>query len=276
MKNNLDVGGKRVNICRKLKFKDPMKIILVSLILALGMTAHASQEWRTFTSVDGQRTFKGQLTAFDAGSSTVTVLNSKGQRISFKIDVISEDDREYVIANSSKLSPDTNLRIRFGTLRERKDAARGDGTRTTTHDGGYTIFVNSFSPRIIADAEVEYALIYRKDQVNGEHSDHVIKGSDTVEIPPNSSAAVRTETVDLVNFYKAGEVSVSGAGGGCRGGSCGKGSSTATATRSQRSRDSLIGCVARVIVDGKVVSVGATSPDILKKYGSELGDDYEN
>lgn len=248
-----------------------MRKILPLLFFGLGVSGQASQEWRTFTSVDGKRTFEGKLTAFDTASNTVTVLNSKRQMISFNIEVVSENDRDYVAENAGKLSQDVNLRIRFEALRERKDAVRSNNTRSTTHDGGYTIYVNSFTQQTIADAKVEYVMIYRKDQVNGDHSDQLVKGSDNVEILPNCSAAVQTETVDLVNYYKAGTVTSSG--GGCSGGSCSKGS--VTATRAERSRDLLIGCVARVIVDGKVVSQSATSPDLLQKYESEFGADYE-
>lgn len=248
------------------------KIIPLILLLGMGITAQASQEWRTFTSLDGERTFVGQLTGFDRGSETVTVLNSNRQTLSFKLNLVSQEDRDWVVENSSDLKPAANLRLRFEALRERKDSVRGDESRTTTNEGGYIIHVNSFSPHMIRDAKVEYLMIHRKDQVSGGSTDHVVKGSQTVSIIPNSSAPVQTQTVDLVNYFKAGKVS--GGGGGCAAGRCG--SNSATATRSQRSRDILIGCVARVIVNDQVVSVSATSPDLLRKYQAELGGDYEN
>jgi hypothetical protein len=247
-----------------------MKKNIVILLLGLGIAGHADQKFRTFTSVDGEKTFEGRLTAFDENSSTVTVLNSRRQQISFNIDRISEEDREYVVANASKLAPSANLKIRFEPLRERTGKASSGDSRSTTHDGGYTIYVNSYSPERVADARVEYVMIYRKDQLEGKHSDQVIKGHEIVNITTNGSAAVQTETVQLVNQFKAGQVSSSG--GGCSGGSCGKGS--VTATRSKRSRDLLIGCVARVIVNGEIVSENATSPDLLRKYESELGGKY--
>jgi hypothetical protein len=244
-----------------------MKKAFVTLFFILGITANAGQEWRTFTSADGARTFKGQFVAFDEATETVTVINSKRQRFSFKIDVISEADQEYVNENADKLPPDANLKIRFEELFDRTDFQRGaEKTKTKTYDGGYTIHVNSYTPRLISEAEVEYVMIYRKDKVDGDHSDHIVKGSETVVIPPNSSASVETETVDLVNYYKAGKAVSSG--GGCSGGGCSKGSTTFT--KSERSRDSLIGCVVRVTVDGHVVGLDATSPGILQKYGSEL------
>ncbi len=245
-----------------------MKKSLTLLFLGLGMTAHASQEWRTFSSVDGTRTFKGQLTAFDTSSSTVTVLKSDQKRITFKIDVISEEDQEYVLDNASKLAPDLNLRIRFEELRDRKGTTRGDESRTTNHEGGYTIYLNSFSPTLVKEAEVEYLMIYRKDAVTGDSNDIVVKGSDIVEIPPNSSASVETETVELVNYFKPSEATSSG---GCSSGSCG---GSTTYTKSERSRDFMIGCVTRVVVNGTVVSESATSPGILEKYASEFSE-YE-
>lgn len=238
----------------------------------MGITADASQQWRTFTSAEGSRSFKGQLVAYDRGSDTVTVINTKRQRFSFHIDTISEDDRDFVDENADKLSPDANLKIRFDELLDKTDSQRGaDKTKTKTYDGGYTIHVNSYTPRLISEAEVEYVMIYRKDKVDGNHSEMTVKGSETVVIPPNSSASVETETVDLVNFYKAGKAIGTAGGcssGGCSSGGCSKGS--VTFTKSERSRDFLIGCLARVTIDGHVVALTATSPGILEKYELEL------
>jgi hypothetical protein len=244
-----------------------MKHASAILFLVFGVTADGSQEWRTFTSADGGRSFKGQLVAFDKGTETVTVMNAKRQRLSFKIDVISDEDQDYVKENADKLPPDAKLKISFDELFDRTYFQRGaENTKTKTYDGGYTIHVNSYTPRLVSEAEVEYVMIYRKDQVDGNHSDMIVRGSETVVIPPNSSASVDTETVDLVNYYKAGKAISSG--GGCSRGGCSKGS--VTYTKSERSRDSLIGCVARVTVDGHVVAVDATSPGILEKYEAEL------
>jgi hypothetical protein len=244
-----------------------MKKAFITLFFVMGITADASQQWRTFTSAEGSRSFKGQLVAYDRGSDTVTVINTKRQRFSFHIDTISEDDRDFVDENADKLPPDANLKIRFDELLDKTDSQRGaDKTKTKTYDGGYTIHVNSYTPRLISEAEVEYVMIYRKDKVDGNHSEMTVKGSETVVIPPNSSASVETETVDLVNFYKAGKAI--GTAGGCSSGGCSKGS--VTFTKSERSRDFLIGCLARVTIDGHVVALTATSPGILEKYELEL------
>ena len=244
-----------------------MKKTIITLFFVMGITADAGQDWRTFTSADGSRSFKGQLVAYDRGSDTVTVINAKRQRFSFQIDTISEEDQDFVDENADKLPPDANLKIRFDELLDKTDFQRGaEKTKTKTYDGGYTIHVNSYTPRLISEAEVDYVMIYRKDKVDGNYTDTVVKGSETVEIPPNSSASVETETVDLVNFYKAGKA-VSKAGK-CGSGGCSKGS--VTFTKSERSRDFMVGCVARVKIDGQVVSVSATSPGILEKYESAL------
>ncbi len=246
-----------------------MKKITTLFLFGLAMNAYANQEWRTFNSMDGSRTFKGQLTAYDETSTTVTVLKSDLKRVSFKIDVISEECQKYVLENADKLAPDLNLKVRFEESRDRKGTERSSDTRTTNHESGYTIHINSYSPTLVREAEVEYLMIYRKDSVKGDHNDIVVKGTDTVEIPPNSSASVETETVELVNFYKEGQPIGGGGGGGCSSGRCGGGGGTVF-SKSERSRDFLVGCVARVTVNGTVVSETATSPGILEKYQSEF------
>jgi hypothetical protein len=248
-----------------------MKKSLFILFLGLGVTVRANQEFRTFTSAEGGRSFNGKLVAFDDESETVTVINSKGRNISFKLDLISKVDREFVISQSDKLPPDAKLEIRFETTNERKDSKRTNDTRTSTNKGAYTISVNSYTPRTIKDVEVDYVMIYRKDKVNGKYTDQVIKGSKTVTINPNSSAAVGTETVDLVNYFKESTVVTNG--GGCAAGRCG--TASVTATKPERSRDFLIGCVARVSVNGQEVGISATSPDVLEKYQSQLQNSHK-
>ena len=250
-----------------------MKKTLVTFFLGLVITVSGNQELHTFTSADGVRSFKGQLVAFDKSTETVTVLNSNGQRFSFNMDVISEADQDHVNDNADKLPPEANLKISFDELFDRTAFERGaENAKTKTYKGGYSIHVNSYTPRHISEAEVEYVIIYRKDSVDGEHSDTLVKGSETVVIPHNGSASVETKTVDLVKFYKPGKAIGSGGGGGSGCSTCpkSKGSGSVTYTKSERSRDSLIGCVARVTVDGHVVGLSATNPGILKKYEAEL------
>ncbi len=53
-------------------------------------------EKRTFRSADGTKSFTATLTGYDQESGTVTVRRPDGSTVKFKIDVLSEEDRQYV------------------------------------------------------------------------------------------------------------------------------------------------------------------------------------
>ncbi len=248
-----------------------MKNLLTLIFsLALGMTAQADSSWRTFTSSDGARTFEGRLTAYNASTQTVTVENRQGQTLHFKEDLISEDDREYVLSNADKLPPEISLDVRFEKLLDRGDSKRTGGSRTTTSDAGYKIALRNFTPERFSDVEVEYLMIYRKDQVSGSGTNQVVRGSESVTLEANRTHDIETESVSLVSFYEAAKASSASSGGGCSAGRCPKSSSSTTVTRAKRSRDYLVGCIARVTVNGHVVATAATAPNLLRQYQAEL------
>lgn len=245
-------------------------LLTLTLFLALGMVAHADSPWRTFTSPDGDRTFEGRLTGYNARTQTVTVQNRQGQTIHFKEDLISRDDREYVRDNVNNLPPDISLDVRFERLSERGETKRGGNTRTTQSDAGYKITLQNYTPKHFGDVDVEYLLIYRKDKVEGSGTNEVVRGSSSVSLEANRTREIETQTVTLVNFFERGKASSAAAGGSCGGGGCSKGSSSTTVTRSKRSRDYLVGCVARVKVNGHVVSTTATAANLLRQYETEF------
>ena len=237
-------------------------LILSILLLAF----HASAEMRTFTSTDGERTFNGRLTAYNSETKTVTVLNAQGHTLHFDIALISEKDRNYVVTKAPTLPANVSLDVRFEQQRDRQDTERQGRTRRTTHDAGYNIIINNYSQQGVQGAEVEYLLIYRKDDVAGSGENKTVSGRKTLNIEPNGNHEIETETVELVSFLQRG--SVRSVGGGCRGSSCG---TSTRATRSQRSRDFLVGCIARVKINGEVVETAATAPNVLRAYGDQLG-----
>lgn len=239
-----------------------MKIPATLLSLLL-LTFHASAEMRTFTSSDGDRSFDGRLTAYNSETKTVTVVNMQRQTLHFDISLLSSEDQEYVTKTAPTLPVNLALDVRFEPVRERQEAERSGRVRRTTYDGGYTITLNNYSAEGAQAAEVEYLMIYRKDEVTGSGENKTISGRQTISIEPNGSHDVETEIVQLVNFYQRGQVR----GGGCGGGGC----STPTATRSQRSRDYLVGCIVRVTVNGEVIETAATAPNILRTYEDQLG-----
>lgn len=240
------------------------------LLSFLFLSVHAGAEMRTFTCPEGERTFDGRLTAYDSASKTVTVLNPQGQTLHFDISLLSKQDQDFVIKKAPALPVNVSLNVRFEPLRDRQDTERNGSTRRTTYDAGYNIILNDYSGKGLQNAEVEYLLIYRKDEVSGSGDNRTVSGRKTVNVEPNGSYELETDTVKLVNFYQRGQVRTSG--GGCRARSCGSG--TTTASRSQRSRDFLVGCIAQIKINGVIVETVATAPNILRQYQDQISEDH--
>jgi len=234
--------------------------------LIFGLSAHAETEWRTFTSPDGKRTFEGKLIAFNKKTDTVTVRNRHGKTLHFGQDLISKEDRKYVQTTAESLPPDVSLDVRFEQLLERTEANHAGRVRKKKYDAGYKIILNSYTPQDFGDVEVEYLMIYRKDEVNGSGADLVMRGRATTTLEANRKQEVETQTVELVSFFERGKVATSG--GRCGGGGCSKARTNVTPTK--RSRDFLVGCIARVKVNGHIVKMSASAPNIHRDYKDQF------
>lgn len=231
----------------------------------------ALAELRTFTSVDGDRTFQGTLLGYNAITEVVTVRNEHGQTLHFDIALISEKDREFVKANPP--ASNVNLDVRFDRLMDRQDSDRSKTQRITTYDAGYKINLLNYTPQDLNDVEIEYLLIYRKDSTSEKAETKTVRGSGKVNIDANGSQEFDTSTVKLVDFFKRGRATSVRSGCGKSGG-CGN--KQVTVSRSERSRDSLVGCIARVKINGEVVGTSATAPNLLRQFEEEFDTQSSN
>ncbi|MFU8894592.1 MAG: hypothetical protein ACNA8L_13300 [Luteolibacter sp.] len=245
-----------------------MKIISYFVVFLFFLAGNVFAEYHAFTSADGQRSFQGVVLDYDRITEVVTVRNDQGQTIRFRIDLVSEKDREFVKTHEPKIN--AVLDVRFERLVDRQDSNRSKTQRVTNYEAGYKINLLSYTPQDLDNVEVEYLLIYRKDSVSGDAETQTVRGSGSVRIPANGAAELETSTVNLTDFYKQG--TVSRAKSGCS--SCPKSQKSSVATRAQRSRDSLTGCIARVKINGEVVSVTATAPNLLRQFEKELDSKY--
>ncbi|MEN8772470.1 MAG: sialate O-acetylesterase [Akkermansiaceae bacterium] len=78
-----------------------MKPTLLSLVLGMGFLLPVA-EARTWTSSDGERTFEGELQAFDADSGKVTVVLKNRRKLTFTQDKLSEEDIAWLKKNGSR------------------------------------------------------------------------------------------------------------------------------------------------------------------------------
>jgi len=76
--------------------------LLVALTITAALVLGAAAESRTWTSADGAKTFEGTLHGYIESTGEVTVLYPNGTARTFKIDLLSAEDREWVKANAGK------------------------------------------------------------------------------------------------------------------------------------------------------------------------------
>ena len=77
------------------------KILLFAASLALlGQGPLAARTW---TSADGSKTFEGELRALSERAKTVTVLMEGGKLRTFKISLLSEEDRNFLRKEGHKI-----------------------------------------------------------------------------------------------------------------------------------------------------------------------------
>jgi hypothetical protein len=248
-----------------------MKTTLVTLlsVLLVGIAA-AQTPWRTFRSADGGQTFVGKLIGFDSEADSVTVrMKTTQQTATLKLERLSAQDQEYVKATAPDLVPDAAIELRFAKLMELTGSEQGDGTRTKSYNGGYQIQLRNYSTEFIRDVDVEYIVIYRKDEVGGNGERVLHSGSKHfADLLPNYTDEVIADGVKLENYFKGGS-SVSSTSAGCS--TC-PSSTASIATRAQKSRDLLLGCIVRIKIGGKVVLTDASSPDILRQYADAFSE----
>lgn len=183
-----------------------IRILVCLLCLAFAGGARGNVEWRTFTSQDGQRSFEGQLQGYDEETSTVTVLNQRRQSIEFDLDLLSEADREYVVATAPTLPVRVFLDVKFERLQERQGTERSQSGSTSTRrsesEAGYRITIDNFSATGHRDVKVEYLVVYREDNASGPATTRLMRGSTTIDLEANGSHEIETDSVNLVNFQQ--------------------------------------------------------------------------
>jgi hypothetical protein len=245
-----------------------MKLTLAILFSVLSGYALGATPWRTFKSADGSQEFVGELLAYKSGADQATVrLKATMQVTTLELARLSQDDQAYVKAAGPELAPNLSLDLRFSKIMELSGSERDDKTRVKNYNGGYKIEVRNFSTEWIDDVEASYIVIYRKDSTSGSGERVLHSGSTSFEhLIPNVSEEIVADGIELENYYKEGSGSATSQSACSSCPSSGSGS----VTRSQKSRDLLLGCIVQFKVAGKVVHTAASSPDILRQYADSF------
>ena len=184
----------------------------LSLLALLTTIASADVEWRTFENAEKTKSFTGRLVGYDSTKALVTVQKKSTMRpVTFKVALLSEENRKFVEERSIELEAAGGLRMMFYEAVTKTDSKRTATTRTSNYNGGFRIEIRNYLRRMIEGVEVDYIVIYRKDSTSGNGSLTTLKGSrNLTALVPNLNENILVDGIPLKSYYKAGTVSVSG------------------------------------------------------------------
>lgn len=85
------------------------------ILLAAGLLPVCSAQARTWTSADGSKTFEADFKSYNAESKKLTVLRA-GRSSTFKLDILSEADREWVEKRLEELAAEDEAKATVGSI----------------------------------------------------------------------------------------------------------------------------------------------------------------
>jgi hypothetical protein len=167
---------------------------LLAILMCLGAVASAQQEWHTFTSREGGKTFEGKVVAYREDGDLVTVKRKGDLRIlNFKLDVLSDADREFVMEQAPGLIAAGAVRLSFDKSQEKLD-----DDKARRYSGCYRITVVNTSPSDLQDVTVDYVVIYQKGSLAKGSTIEVDSGSQSFEkLAGNMENVVTTSGITL-------------------------------------------------------------------------------
>lgn len=171
-------------------------LLLSSLAtLAFALPSQAIEQ-RTFKSADKTKSFDATLVDYDAKKQTVTVVFASGKKKSFPVNVLSQEDKDYILANQDLLVIAKSVRLDF---KEVKVKSGGDGVDTS-----YSIEVRNNGKRAIEDVTLKYTLYYSQGDLNkGGTVDKTSTGTlSTGKIYDADTITLETTAVSIVRKSK--------------------------------------------------------------------------
>ncbi len=178
-------------------------LLKTGLLVAIGaaMAGLAQAELRKFTSKGGDKHFNAELVGYQADKGLVEVRRESGKLMKFRLDVLSEDDQEYVTKKSEVLAIGKHLRVSAKAKQGKKKVTKRVPTKTTTTPKSYEVTLRNNSKQSMKDLEINYAIVVTRDNGTGRKGEetHVETGRSMVsEVLPRIDFVFSTDSVDVV------------------------------------------------------------------------------
>jgi len=194
-----------------------MKLTIPFLICSLAFPGLlAAGDSHLFTSRDGTKTFRAELTGYDTLDKAVTVRRPNGHIQRFQAALLSEKDQEYVRERGPLLAAMACLEISCDMDRGKSKKSREGQWEHKQTPYNYTISLKNTRNNYLDDVSVDYVIFCeRNPKGSGTPTIEKIKGSKEVGmLLPVSTEDVATEKVVQNEWTDNPPIPRSGGGGG--------------------------------------------------------------
>jgi len=223
---------------------------LTLAVMAL-LCLNISAELRRFQDAAETKSFFAELTGYDAQTKRVSVRLKNGRTKVFSIDLLSEDDKTYVLANGKRLAIGNDIRVSLNDFKEKTKKAYEPLIENRIYPSGYTISLSNRAKKTHTNITINYTLYYAvQGYVKPERKREEKTGTLTCEkVTAQGTVTLKTETVDIITgkldpTYK--NVPRTNADGQ-------RYTASVIDKPGGRRKDLLLGCKVDILVDGKVV-----------------------
>jgi hypothetical protein len=223
---------------------------LALAVMAL-LCLNISAELRRFQNAEETKSFFAELTGYDAQTKRVSVRLKNGRINVFTLDLLSEDDKTYVLANGKRLAIGNDIRVTIDDFKEKSTKAYEPLIENRVYPSGYTITLSNRAKKTHTNITINYTLYYAvQGYVKPKRKREEKTGTLTCEkITAQGTVTLKTETVDIISgkldpTYK--NVPKTNADGK-------RYTASVLDKPGGRRKDLLLGCKVDILVDGKVV-----------------------
>jgi hypothetical protein len=186
------------------------------LLLACLPLTSAFGEVRTYSSKDGQKTFRGELIDYEAETQKATMRLPRGKIMAFKVTLLSKEDQKYVETQAPILQAQKSLSLETKHYSKRTDKnkpAQGQW-HFEKYDHNYIITIENSRNEMLKEVEIEYTFFIERNRREYQNKIEKVTGSGTIDLVlANSTETLTTKSANL-ELWSDNPVMPTGGGGG--------------------------------------------------------------
>jgi len=186
------------------------------LLLACLPLTSAFGEVRTYSSKDGQKTFRGELIDYEAETLKATMRLPRGKIMEFKVTLLSKEDQKYVETQAPILQAQKSLSLEtkhYSNRTDKNKPAQGQW-HFEKYDHNYIITIENSRNEMLKEVEIEYTFFIERNRREYQNKIEKVTGSGTIDLVlANSTETLTTKSANL-ELWSDNPVMPTGGGGG--------------------------------------------------------------